>query len=101
MRCIAVLILTCVALLLCCVCVWLQVWATGHVSQRVLGDTPTLTTPVQLSSPTNVVQVVASMYHTMFVDASGAVRPSLEMLALICECLAMSSGCFLFWVFVL
>ena len=32
-------------------------------------------TPEQLASPTNVVQVAAGPGHTVFVDGSGAVRP--------------------------
>jgi hypothetical protein len=79
-------VLTSVILLLCCVlCLRSQAWATGYnwKGQLGLGDSGTgtgrargadRTTPEQLSSPTNVVQVAAGDKHTVFVDGSGAVR---------------------------
>jgi hypothetical protein len=61
-----------VLLLLCCVsCVRSQAWATGEnrYGRLGLGDTTDRSTPAQLSSPTNVVQVAAGSSdfggHTM------------------------------------
>jgi alpha-tubulin suppressor-like RCC1 family protein len=61
-------------------CVRVQAWATGwNLNGRLgLGDTDTTerTTPVQLLSPTNIVQVAGGGHHTVLVDGSGLVRAS-------------------------
>ena len=45
----------------------MQAWATGRndYGRLGLGDTTQRTTPAQLSSPTNVVQVAGGGSHTM------------------------------------
>jgi hypothetical protein len=67
-----------VLLRLCCVGV--QAWMTGfNTDGRLgLGDTIERSTPAQLTSPTNIVQV-ACAHHTVFLDASGAVRTLLPL----------------------
>ena len=67
------------------VCVRSQAWATDTNNRGG--------TPEQLSSPTNVVQVAVGMSHTVFVDASGAVR-------IHCCCRCHASVCFLVWLLV-
>eukprot|EP01046_Picozoa_sp_COSAG06_P071931 COSAG06_NODE_20804_length_780_cov_1.682819_1_plen_79_part_10 len=64
-----------------CVCVRLlcarvQAWATGNNDggQLGLGDTTQRSTPEQLLSPTNIVQVAAGEGHTVLLDGSGLVR---------------------------
>ena len=59
MRCV------CVRLL----CVRVQAWATGYngVGQLGLGDTTDRSTPEQLTSPTNIVQVAAGYDHTVMI----------------------------------
>ena len=54
---------------------------TGHneYGQLGLGDSGSgteRTTPVQLPSPTNIVQVAAGQRHTVLLDGSGVVRAS-------------------------
>ena len=46
-----------------------QAWATGYNSdgQLGLGDTTERTTPEQLPSPTNIVQVAAGSEHTVMI----------------------------------
>jgi hypothetical protein len=59
-------------------CVRVQAWATGwNANGRLgLGDTTDRSTPVQLLSPTNIVQVAAGGSHTVLLDGSGLVRAS-------------------------
>ena len=55
----------------------MQAWATGSndYGQLGLGDTTDYrSTPEQLPSPTNIVQVAAGSSHTVLVDGSGLVR---------------------------
>ena len=56
----------------------MQAWATGYnvYGQLGLGDTTRRSTPEQLPSPTNIVQVAVGQYHTVLVDESGLVRAS-------------------------
>ena len=49
--------------------------------QLGLGDTTRRSTPEQLPSPTNIVQVAAGSYHTVLLDGSGLVRASLFSIA--------------------
>eukprot|EP01046_Picozoa_sp_COSAG06_P071932 COSAG06_NODE_20804_length_780_cov_1.682819_2_plen_137_part_00 len=64
-------------------CVRLQAWATGgnEYGQLGLGDTTGRSTPVQLPSPTNIVQVATGGYHTVLLDGSGVVRAILLLLS--------------------
>ena len=59
-------------------CVRVQAWATGdnEYGRLGLGDYTARSTPEQLLSPTNIVQVAAGQYHTVLVDGSGLVRAS-------------------------
>ena len=57
----------------------MQAWVTG------VGDDTQRTTPEQLLSPTNIVQVAAGEYHTVLVDGSGLVRASMLVLSVACR----------------
>ena len=50
-------------------CVRVQAWATGYTGNEPLGlgDTTQRTTPVQLLSPSNIVQVAAGYGHTVMI----------------------------------
>ena len=50
-------------------CVRVQAWATGNnrEGQLGLGDTTYRSTPVQVLSPTNIVQVAAGNDHTVMI----------------------------------
>ena len=69
-------------------CVRVQAWATGRNGngQLGLGDTTQRNTPVQLPSPTNIVQVAAGEFHTVLVDGSGLVCAILLVLSVTCPC---------------
>ena len=56
----------------------MQAWATGrnNYGQLGLGDTTDRSTPEQLLSPTNIVQVAAGSSYTVLLDGSGLVRAS-------------------------
>ena len=62
----ALLTARCVVCLFAC-CVRVQAWVTGrnYYGQLGLGDTTDRSTPEQLPSPTNIVQVAAGVEHTV------------------------------------
>eukprot|EP01046_Picozoa_sp_COSAG06_P097262 COSAG06_NODE_43368_length_372_cov_1.827839_1_plen_107_part_01 len=68
-------------------CVRGQAWATGYNywGQLGLGDTTDRSTPEQLLSPTNIVQVAAGEGHTVLLDGSGLVRAILLVVSVACR----------------